>query len=93
MDSGGGAAPEGTDGTGVTVHQDASMYVSRLDSSVTVEHVFGDGRGGYFYLIEGDVELNGDRLTTGDAAKILGDGLLRVLAQAPSELLLVDTPL
>ena len=86
--------PAGTDGaTGVTVHQDVSMYVSRLDPSAAVEHVFGEGRGGYFYLIEGDVELNDERLSTGDAAKVLGEGLLRVRAHATSELILVDTPL
>ena len=85
--------PEGMDGTGVTVHQGVSMYVSRLEPGVTVEHLFGERRGGYWYLIDGDVELNGERLATGDAAKILGGGLLRMRAQAPSELLLVDTPL
>ena len=85
--------PEGTEGTGVTVHQDVSMYVSRLDPDVAVEHAFGRDRGGYFYLIQGDVTLNGERLTTGDAAKILGEGLLRISANAVSELLFVDTPL
>ena len=86
--------PVGTEGdTGVTVHQDVSMYVARLDPGAAVEHTFGEGRGGYFYLIEGDVELNDERLATGDAAKVLGEGLLRVRAHATSELLLVDTPL
>jgi len=85
--------PEGTEGSGVTVHQDASMYVSQLDPGVAVEHEFRDGRGGYFYLISGAIDLNGERLTTGDAAKILGWGLLRVRAQEPSHVLLVDTPL
>jgi hypothetical protein len=37
--------------------------------------------------------LNGERLTTGDAAKVLGDGLVRIRARGQSELLLVDTPL
>ena len=85
--------PEGTEGTGVTVHQDVSMYVSHLDPDVAVGHAFGRDRGGYFYLIQGDVPLNGERLTTGDAAKILGEGLLRISANAVSELLFVDTPL
>ncbi len=85
--------PDGTEGTGVEVHQDASMYVSRLDPGVTVEHEFGGGRGGYLYLIEGDVELDGERMTSGDAAKITAAGLLRILGRATSELILVDTPL
>ena len=85
--------PEGSDGSGVIVHQDVSMYVSRLEPEAAVEHPFGEGRGGYFYLIEGEIELNGERLTTGDAAKVTGAGLLQLRANALSELLLVDTPL
>jgi len=86
--------PAGSAGaTGVTVHQDVSMYVARLDPGVGVEREFGPGRGGYFYLIEGAIELNGERLATGDAAKVLGAGLLEVRATATSELLFVDTPL
>ena len=86
--------PDGVEGdTGVTVHQDVSMFVARLDPGVAVEHTFGEGRGGYFYLIEGEIELNGERLTTGDAAKVLGGGLLRISAHSTSELIFVDTPL
>ncbi len=48
---------------------------------------------GYFYLIEGEIELNGEHLTTGNAAKVLGDGLLTVSASNTSELIFVDTPL
>ncbi len=85
--------PVGTEGEGVTVHQNVWMYVSRLDSEREVEHVFGEGRGGYFYLIEGAVELNGETLSTGDAAKIVGDGSIQVRALETSELIFVDTPL
>ena len=86
--------PQGTAGeTGVTVHQDVSMYVARLDPGVTVEHVFDRGRGGYCYLIEGGIELNDQSLATGDAAKAIGAGLLRITARATAELIFVDTPL
>jgi hypothetical protein len=86
--------PAGTPGeTGVTVHQDVSMYVARFDPGVSVAHIFDEGRGGYCYLIEGEIDLNGERLTTGDAAKVLTGGLLRIRATETSELLLVDTPL
>jgi redox-sensitive bicupin YhaK (pirin superfamily) len=85
--------PEGTEGSGITVHQNASVYVSALDPEVTVQHEFRQGRGGYFYLIQGAIELNDERLTTGDAAKVLGEGLLRIRALEPSEFILVDTVL
>ncbi|MGD9894795.1 MAG: hypothetical protein AB7U18_26225, partial [Dehalococcoidia bacterium] len=60
---------------------------------IAVEQTLPPGHGGYAYLIEGAVELNGERLTTGDAVYITGDGLVRIRAEQPSELLLVDTPL
>ena len=44
----------GTEGAGVTVHQDTSICVARLDRGVTVEHRIEDGRGGYLYLVDGD---------------------------------------
>ena len=85
--------PVGADGDGVTVHQDASVYVARLDAQAGFDHVFGERRGGYFYLIEGSVELNGERLASRDAAKVLDAGLLRARALDTSELILVDTRL
>jgi redox-sensitive bicupin YhaK (pirin superfamily) len=85
--------PEAADGDALIVHQDASMYVSRLDAGISVEHAIGEGRGGYFYLIDGATEVNGEQLARGDAAKITGAGALRVTATATSELILVDTPL
>lgn len=85
--------PWDADGDGVRVHQDVEMFVSRLGAGEALEHVFGDSRGGYFYVINGDVTLNDEQLTTGDAAKVLGAGRIDVRADAQSELLLVDTPL
>ncbi len=85
--------PESDPGDEIDVAQDASVYVARLDPEVAVEQSLPAGHGGYVYLIEGAVELNGERLTTGDAAYITADGLVRIRAQQPSELLLVDTPL
>jgi redox-sensitive bicupin YhaK (pirin superfamily) len=83
--------PEGADGEGIPVHQDASMYVSRLEAGNSVSHEFGEGRLGYFYLLSGEAAVNGQTLGTGDAAKVLGAGTLTVEAAEKSELLLVDT--
>jgi len=85
--------PEGAEGEGLTVAQDVSMYVTTLSSSRSVEHVFGAGRGGYLYLISGTLGANDQRLATGDAAYVLGEGNLMLTAAETSELLLVDTPL
>jgi redox-sensitive bicupin YhaK (pirin superfamily) len=81
------------DGDVVRVHQDASIYVARLTAGQEIGHTFSAGRGGYLYLIEGRLNLGQDRLSGGDAAKILEPVELRMRADAECELLLVDVPL
>ena len=77
----------------VTVHQDAAVFVAALSAGKEVTHRFGSKRAGYLYLIEGAVALGGDRLSTGDAAKIFEQPELPLRAEAASELILVDVPL
>ena len=84
---------QATETAGVIVHRDVGIYASRLGSGVSVEHEFGDGRGGYLYVIDGEADVNDERLGKADAAKIMGAGRLSIVARATSELLLVDTPL
>lgn len=84
--------PEGAEGEGVTVHQDASVFVSRLEAGREVAHSFGEGRAGYLYLIEGGAVVNGEALGKGDAAKVYGPGAVEVRATETAELVLVDVP-
>ncbi len=85
--------PEGAEGEGVTVAQDVSMYATRLAPGASVAHSFGEGRGGYLYLLAGAIDANRERMGTGDAAYVTGAGSLELAAHEPSDLLLVDTPL
>ncbi len=80
----------GDDGDAVLVHQDADVFVSHLSAGVRVEHPLRDGRGVYLYVIEGDVSVNGERMTTGDAAQITDEPSIAIDAAADSELILVD---
>ena len=52
------------------MHQDAHVFVSRLHPGVEVAHELAAGRGVYLYVIEGDADVVGERMTTGDAAEI-----------------------
>jgi redox-sensitive bicupin YhaK (pirin superfamily) len=85
----------GDDGDAVLVHQDAHVFVSRLNPGVTVEHPLEQGRGVYLYVIEGDVDVNGEPMTTGDAAQITDEPRvpIPITANAASELILVDVSL
>ncbi len=85
--------PEGVAGEGLTVARDVSMYASRLSSGREVPHAIGAGRGGYLYVIDGALTVNGERMSSGDAAYVLGAGELAFRAERESDLILVDTPL
>jgi quercetin 2,3-dioxygenase len=80
----------GEGGEAVLVHQDAHVFVSGLNGGSSVEHDVAEGRGAYLYVIEGDVDVNGERMRTGDAAQITDERTVRVSANEPSELILVD---
>ena len=80
----------GDGGEAVLVHGDAHVFVSRLNPGVAVEHPLDAGRGAYLYVIEGEVEANGERMGTGDAAQVTGEDHLAIAATDPSELILVD---
>jgi len=45
------------------------------------------------YLIEGAASLDGEDVTTGDAAKVTDELKLRIHAREPTELILVDVPM
>jgi len=86
-------AISGDGGDAVLVHQDAHVFVSRLNPGVEVEHPLGEDRGAYLYVIEGDADVSGERMTTGDAAQITEEAAVRVAATDVTELILVDVAL
>ena len=83
----------GDDGDAVLVHQDAHVFVSHLTTGTRVEHALGDGRGAYLYVIEGDIDVNGQRMETGSAAQIADETSIAITANADSELIVVDVSL
>jgi redox-sensitive bicupin YhaK (pirin superfamily) len=86
-------AISGDGGDAVLVHQDAHVFVSRLNAGSEVQHDLGDGRGVYLYLIEGDAAVLGERLTTGDAARISDESAIPIRATTATELIAVDVAL
>jgi redox-sensitive bicupin YhaK (pirin superfamily) len=77
----------------ISSEQDARALVARLTSSGRLVHIFGPGRGGYLYLIDGRLRLEGDSMTTGDAAKVTGDATLEMTTDVAAEVILIDVPL
>jgi redox-sensitive bicupin YhaK (pirin superfamily) len=86
-------AISGDDGEAVLVHQDAHVFVSRLNPDVEVAHEPGAGRGVYLYVIEGDADVLGERMATGDAAEISDVPSIPIRGNAATELILADVAL
>jgi redox-sensitive bicupin YhaK (pirin superfamily) len=83
----------GDDKPWVKVHQNATVHIASLSVGKQVSHDLGSGRGAYLYLISGQLSLDGDSLSTGDAARISDQDAISLEATAESELILVDVPL
>jgi redox-sensitive bicupin YhaK (pirin superfamily) len=84
----------GPEGSGaVMVHQDAAVYVASLEPGTEAVHSIGGRRGAYIYLIEGTASVDEYELATGDAAKVVAQSEVRIRAQTPCEIILVDVPM
>ena len=68
-------------------------HVGFLEEGTALTHEIGEGRGAYVYLIGGRASFDGERVTTGDAAKVSAQPSVTIRADAPSELILVDVPM
>ncbi len=76
----------------VRIHQDARVYVSRLDAGRTVSHLLAPGRGAWLQVVSGTLTVNGSAVTAGDGASLSRETAVQLEATAESELLLFDLP-
>jgi redox-sensitive bicupin YhaK (pirin superfamily) len=80
------------DGGALHIHQNASVYVSSLGKGSKVKHELAPGRKSYAFVIDGDAEVNGNKMKTRDAAMIENERNIEITASAPTELILLDLP-
>ncbi|HTI97501.1 MAG TPA: pirin family protein [Dongiaceae bacterium] len=74
----------------ISVHQDADLWLARLDPGQKVAHKLQTGRHAWVHVAEGEVEINGQALSGGDAAEVEGDTTIQLAAQKPAQVLLFD---
>jgi redox-sensitive bicupin YhaK (pirin superfamily) len=86
-------AISGDAGEAVLVHQDAHVFISRSNPGVEISHELRTGRGVYLYVIEGEADVVGERMTTGDAAEIWDEPSITIRANAVTDLIAVDVAL
>lgn len=77
-------------GKAVKIHQDASLYVTRLSAGNELTHVTDKTRKLWLHVARGAVTLDGNRLDAGDGAAIHDVGQVAVRADADAEVLLFD---
>ena len=63
-----------------------------LDGAESAEHQPAPGRRVYVHVVRGEAEVNGQPLSAGDAAKITGEGRVRIANARGAEVLLFDLP-
>ena len=83
------ASNDGRDGS-VTVHQDVSLFASIIGAGQSVSHEMDQTRYGWIQVARGAVDVNGQRAEQGDGAIVMGESLLEISADQPSEILLFD---
>jgi redox-sensitive bicupin YhaK (pirin superfamily) len=74
----------------VTIHQDADLFIARLDKNDETKHDIKPGRHAWMQVARGKVRVNDVELKQGDGAAISKETEVRVVAQEPSEVLLFD---
>src|ERR1700679_2335120 len=77
-------------GGSLLIHQDADVSVARLAKSAELEYGFGAGRAGWVQLIEGELAVNGEKLSAGDGAAISHEELVRLKSGDGAHFLFFD---
>jgi len=83
------ASPDGREGS-VTIHQDARMYAGLFDGDESARLDVESGRIGYVHVARGSVDVNGHRLSAGDA--ITTDRAVALRDGRTAEVLVFDLP-
>ena len=79
----------GKDGS-LAIHQDADLYLARLEPGDRVSHSLKPGRHAWVQVAEGEVTLNGQELKAGDGAAVSEEATLGLTGVKAAQVLLFD---
>ncbi|HEX7654221.1 MAG TPA: pirin family protein [Verrucomicrobiae bacterium] len=83
------ASKSGRDGS-MAIHQDADLLLGKFQTGDKLKHQLGKDRHAWVHVAEGEVTLNGQKLTGGDAVAVSEETGLELAASKPSQVLLFD---
>ena len=83
------ASPDGAQGS-VTIHADARLYAGLFDSDQSARMSLNSQRKAYVHLVRGELEVNGQALTAGDAALLEAESQVTLTHGKNAEVLVFD---
>ncbi len=83
------AGPEAANGA-VKLHQDARLYLARLEDGESVGHALSPGRHAWVQIARGAATLQGQALAAGDGAAISEESDVKIAGAPAAEVLLFD---
>ena len=83
------ASPDGAEGS-VSMNADARLFAALIDGDETASLALDPKRKSYVQLVRGEVEVNGQKLSGGDAAMIEGESKIELGAGKDAEVLVFD---
>jgi hypothetical protein len=83
------ASPDGADGS-VRLHADARIYATLLGGGQSASLSLAEGRKGWVQMVRGQLSVNGQNLTAGDAAALDGETQLTLAGAHNAEALVFD---
>jgi len=83
------ASPDGAQGS-VAIHADAALYAGLFDGNESAELALNPARKGYVHLVRGELEVNGQGLSAGDAVLLEGESRITLARGADAEVLVFD---
>ena len=87
------AAPLGTKNI-VNINQDAYFSIANIDADKTIKYKkTNKGTGVYFFIISGNIDIEGTILSTRDGVGITEEDDIRILAKKKSRVLCIEIPM
>ena len=83
------ASPDGAEGS-VTVHADARLYAGLFDGAEAVTLTLNPARKTWVQMVRGQLDVNGQTLTAGDAAALESESYLQLTGGQDAEVLVFD---
>lgn len=83
------ASRDGRDGS-LTIHADASVYATLLDTGHEVTHPIAEGRHVWVHVARGTAILNGEQLAAGDGAAVTEERSISLVGEQDAEVLVFD---